>query len=65
MISRVEQNKKLAMEFYDLMFNQCKPSEAVERYAGDVYIQHNPDVEDGKETFIENFLNYFLESITR
>ena len=23
------------MAFYDLMFNQCKPAEAMERYAGD------------------------------
>jgi hypothetical protein len=24
------------------MFNQCQPTEAIERYVGDVYIQHNP-----------------------
>jgi hypothetical protein len=23
------------------MFNQCQPAEAIERYAGDVYIQHH------------------------
>jgi predicted SnoaL-like aldol condensation-catalyzing enzyme len=37
------------------MFNQCKPREAIERYVGDRYIQHNPDVGDGKEAFIEYF----------
>ncbi len=43
------------MEFYDLMFNLGRPREAIDKYAGDVYIQHNPDVADGKEPFIEFF----------
>ena len=51
----LERNKRSAMAFYDLMFNQCKPAEAIERYAGDTYIQHNPDVADGKQAFIEYF----------
>src|SRR5262249_26923231 len=37
------------------MFNQCKPAEAIENYAGDTYIQHNPHVADGKEAFISYF----------
>ena len=54
-MTQPEQNKQNAMAFYDLMFNQSKPREAVEKYAGDVYIQHNPMVADGKEAFIEYF----------
>jgi predicted SnoaL-like aldol condensation-catalyzing enzyme len=41
---RLEQNKRTVTTFYDLMFNQCKPAEAIELYAGEVYIQHNPMV---------------------
>ncbi len=53
--AQLEKNKKSVMEFYDLMFNQCRPQEAIERYAGDDYIQHNPEVGDGKEEFIAYF----------
>ncbi len=55
MSDRLERNKKAAMAFYDLMFNQCKPAEAIDQYAGDRYIQHNPHVADGKEAFIAYF----------
>ena len=54
-MDRLERNKQNAMAFYDLMFNQSQPAEAIERYVGDKYIQHNPHVGDGKAAFIEYF----------
>ena len=55
MSERSDKNKQNAQAFYDLMFNQCRSREAIEMYAGDEYIQHNPHVADGKEAFIEYF----------
>jgi len=48
-------NKRNVLEFYDLAFNKGKPREAIERYAGATYIQHNPEVPDGKDGFIWYF----------
>jgi predicted SnoaL-like aldol condensation-catalyzing enzyme len=47
MSAQTDRNKQAALAFYDLMFNQCRPAEAVERYVGDRYVQHNPDAPDG------------------
>jgi predicted SnoaL-like aldol condensation-catalyzing enzyme len=48
-------NKTNVIAFYELMFNECRPGEAVERFVGEDYIQHNPHVASGKEGFIAYF----------
>ncbi|ODA68787.1 SnoaL-like domain protein [Methyloligella halotolerans] len=53
--SQVERNKKAVVAFYELMFNACRPREAIERYAGEEYRQHSPGVPDGKAGFIAYF----------
>lgn len=54
-MTTVELAKTNVVAFYDLMFNRCQPREAMERYAGASYTQHNPHVGDGKGAFIEYF----------
>jgi predicted SnoaL-like aldol condensation-catalyzing enzyme len=47
-------NKRNAIAFYQMAY-EGNPKKAVERYVGDQYIQHNPDVADGLAGFIAYF----------
>lgn len=49
-----EDNKKNAIAFYKMAY-EGSPRNAIEQYVGEEYIQHNPDVADGTQGFI----NYF------
>ncbi len=51
----LETDKSNVIAFYKMMFNDCRPKEAIEQYAGANYIQHNPHVADGKDGFIAYF----------
>ena len=51
-----EANRELVIDFYDRFFNEHDTSAA--SVITDDYTQHNPNVPDGKETFV----GYFTES---
>lgn len=50
----LEQNKENAIAFYRTAY-LGEPQKAVELYVANEYIQHNPDVSDGKQGFIDYF----------
>lgn len=49
-----EANKANAIAFYRTAY-LGNPKLAIEKYVGEQYIQHNPDVADGKQGFIDYF----------
>ena len=49
-----EENKKNAVTFYKMAY-EGNPRDAVNKFVGDVYIQHNPLVGNGKDGFIKYF----------
>ena len=55
MTRTAETDKANVIAFYEMMFNDCKPADAIAIYAGDDYIQLNPHVTDGKDGFIRYF----------
>jgi predicted SnoaL-like aldol condensation-catalyzing enzyme len=50
----IEANKKNAIAFYKMAY-EGNPKDAVTKFIGNEYIQHNPDVADG----IQGFIDYF------
>lgn len=50
----LKENKNNAIAFYKMAY-EGNPKAAIEQYIGNEYIQHNPDVADGTQGFI----NYF------
>ena len=53
MNDQLEANKRIVREWHELAINQCKPEEAVAKYLGPHYRQHNPGAGDGPEPFIQ------------
>jgi predicted SnoaL-like aldol condensation-catalyzing enzyme len=47
--------------FFELAFDQHKPTEAAEKVLGNHYIQHNPNHANGAEAFAVDFEKYLKE----
>ncbi|MEQ8325489.1 MAG: nuclear transport factor 2 family protein [Vicingaceae bacterium] len=50
----LDKNKANAIAFYRMAY-EGQARKAIELFVGDTYIQHNPDVKDGPDGFIEYF----------
>jgi predicted SnoaL-like aldol condensation-catalyzing enzyme len=61
MNEQLEMNKKIVLEFTDLAFIQRKPEEAVAKFHGPYYRQHNPSATDGSVAFI-GFVKWFAQT---
>ena len=61
MNDQLEMNKRTVREWNDLAINQRKPEEAVAKYLGPHYRQHNPGAADGPEPFI-GFVKRFAQT---
>lgn len=59
---RAEQNKKIVVDFYEGVFLKHQVQAYSDRYIGNQYIQHNPQVPDGKAPFVNFFTGYFKEN---
>jgi predicted SnoaL-like aldol condensation-catalyzing enzyme len=57
-IADPQKNKQTVLDYYTLAFNYRKPAEAVEKYGGSHYIQHNPMAADGFDAFIQFVLGF-------
>lgn len=64
MKSTLNKNKENAIAFYQMAY-EGNPRKATELYVGDGYIQHNPDVKDGLDGFIEYFDRMYQEYPTK
>jgi predicted SnoaL-like aldol condensation-catalyzing enzyme len=55
----IEQNKRNVIAYYERAFNDHEPEDAVERYVGSEYIQHNPMAPDGTDAFVHSYVEQF------
>lgn len=60
-VQQEEANRALVTEFYNQFFNEHETEQSSSVLAQD-YIQHNPEVPDGKAPFVNYFAGYFQEN---
>jgi predicted SnoaL-like aldol condensation-catalyzing enzyme len=58
---QLEENKKMVASLYQEVFGD-KNIDAVDKYIGDTYIQHNPAVADGKEALKTALKTWFKDA---
>lgn len=55
---QIDTNKKMVADFYQELFGD-KDINSIDKYIGDIYIQHNPAVADGKMALKEAAAQWF------
>lgn len=55
---RLEDNKKLVADFYQELFGD-KNVNAIDKYIGDTYTQHNPSLPDGRDALKQGATQWF------
>lgn len=60
-LQQQESNKKMVVEFYQELFGN-KNTDAINKYIGDKYIQHNPALPDGKEALLQAAKVWFKDT---
>jgi predicted SnoaL-like aldol condensation-catalyzing enzyme len=61
MYKQEEANKKMVVECYQQLFGDKNP-DAINKYIGDKYIQHNPGLPDGKEALLNAVKVWFKDA---
>jgi predicted SnoaL-like aldol condensation-catalyzing enzyme len=57
----LEHNKQTVIAFYMRAFTDHEPADAVAKYVGAEYIQHNPDTPSGAAAFVESATGVIAE----
>lgn len=55
-------NKQVVRDFYETAFVKHSPAEAMKKFVGSKYVQHNPHVEDGSAPFIAYFTGFYKKN---
>ncbi len=58
-IAKKSSNKELVRSFYEQVFIKHQAEEGAKKYLAPDYIQHNPYVPTGRQSFIDYFVNFF------
>jgi predicted SnoaL-like aldol condensation-catalyzing enzyme len=61
-IADLDRNKQTVIAFYSRAFNDHEPADAVAKYVGSEYIQHNPDTPNGADAFIQSATGFIAKS---
>ena len=58
----LEHNKQTVIAFYMRAFKDHEPADAVAKYVGSEYIQHNPETPTGAAAFVESASGFIAKS---